>query len=117
MKKIKLTKKQIIDNFPTVIKASYCSMQNLLHLKNASFYTGSKTYSWTSDIYVINDNVAISTGYQPIGNVKTNCELLKQYDDQAAKIIALYPATINYSTLEIKLNILLNDFILKTIGR
>ena len=117
MKKIKLTKKQIIDSFPTVLKVSYCSMQNLLHLKKASFYTGSKTYSWTSDIYVINDDVAISTGYQPIGNTKINYELLKQYDDHAAKIIALYPTKINYSTMEIKLNILLNDFILKTIRR
>jgi hypothetical protein len=60
---------------------------------------------WHSDIYSIG-TVAISTGYQPFGDIKVDYDTVKRYDDKAAEILAS-----RAEDTATRLNDLLHDFI------
>ena len=112
MLKIEVKEKVIKESFPFVIKAGYCSLVWLLNYKRPMFYTYSRTLGWKSDIYVISDSVAISTGYMPIGNINVNADILQSYNEQAKKIIMDGPLD-GKSEKDIKkaINQLLNIFV------
>ena len=67
--KTKTTKKAIMSAFENVIKVGYCDMQDALKWREPNFYTAG-VYGWNSDVYVIDCNTVIVTGYRPFGNVE-----------------------------------------------
>lgn len=75
--KHKTTMREIRDNFHRIIAIGYCDAQALLHFEDANSYCAG-VYGWNCDNYYI-DNVAISTGYRPVGakNSNSNCTLAK----------------------------------------
>lgn len=85
MKKEKITKKQIMNGFKNIISCGYCEIQSLLQYKEANYYT-TGTYGWNSDIYIINKDTAIVTGYRPFGNIR-NYDVSKKYEEEARKIL------------------------------
>lgn len=82
--KIKVTKKAIQENYKNIIVAGYCDLQHLLSYKEPDFVT-SGIYGWNADIYKINNNTVIVTGYRPFGNVR-KYGLAKKYEEKAYKI-------------------------------
>lgn len=73
--KTKTTKKAIMGAFDNVIRVGYCDMQDALKWREPNFYTAG-VYGWNSDVYVINSNTVIVTGYRPFGNVELSREAI-----------------------------------------
>ncbi len=64
--KTKVTKKQIMNNYPSILSLGYCELQQLLNHFSPSYYTCG-VYGWNADIYII-DDICIAAGYRPFGN-------------------------------------------------
>lgn len=67
--KTKTTKKAIMNAYENVIKIGYCDMQDALKWREPNFYTAG-VYGWNADIYVIDCDTVIVTGYRPFGNIE-----------------------------------------------
>lgn len=67
--KTKTTKKAIMSAYRNVIKVGYCDMQYALKWREPNFYTVG-VYGWNADVYVIDADTVIVTGYRPFGNVE-----------------------------------------------
>lgn len=81
--KLKTTKKQIRENFNTILSIGYCDAQYLLDCKNPFAYSAG-LYGWSCDYYQIG-NICICTGYSPIGT-PVNYELLNELEKKAEQI-------------------------------
>ena len=86
--KIRVTKKQIVEGYKNIIEAGYCDLQYLLKYRDADYNT-SGVYGWNADIYKINYNTVIVTGYRPFGNIR-KYGLAEKYDEKARKIVSDY---------------------------
>ena len=67
--KTKTTKKAIMSAFENVIRVGYCDLQKALKWREPNFYT-SGVYGWNADVYVIDCDTVIVTGYRPFGNIE-----------------------------------------------
>ena len=105
--KFKTTKKEIYQNFNSVISIGYCDAQYLLQGKNPIAYNAGY-YGWNCDIYDIN-GVAIVTGYRPWGNIHPDYNTIKKYDDEARQIRG--DSRRNYQKMLDQVDQLLNQFI------
>ena len=110
--KVKVTKRQILDNYCYVISVGYCDLCHLLQFKNANYYTCG-VYGWNSDIYDLGNGVALSTGYRPIGNLKASYyHITRKYNEKAKKVHEqYYNSKIKYDTKNKKLDKLLSEFV------
>lgn len=88
--KHKTTQKAIKQHYKNVIAIGYCNAQFLLHYMSPEAYT-TRAEGWASDVYVVNYDTAISTGYKPFGNIKPSFDLLNHYEDKAQKIDSFLP--------------------------
>ena len=107
------TKKEILNGFKNVIAISYGCAQNLLHCVRANYYTYSKVHGWQADVYIIDNDTAIVTGYAPFGNVKVDYALLKEYEKKAERV---YYTVNHYDDRTNILKMYLIEFIEKTIN-
>lgn len=71
MNKIKITKKEIFKRYDNIICVGYEDLHYLLQGLEPRYYTCG-VYGWNSDIYQLNNDTIIVTGYRPFGNIKTN---------------------------------------------
>ncbi len=71
--KTKVTKRQINDNYPYIVEVGYCDLQTALRNISPSYYTCG-IYGWHADIYEIEPNKVIVTGYAPFGNIRPKSE-------------------------------------------
>lgn len=113
MIKTQATKKEILNGFKYVIPISYCGAQNLLNYKSANYYTYSKMYGWRADVYVINNDIALVTGYAPFGNVIVDYGTLKSFENKAESV---YNTVRDYNDRKTIINSYLLEFIKKTTG-
>lgn len=86
--KFKSIKKDIMANYPKVIKIGYCDLQFLLKYESPIAYTAG-VYGWNADIYDFG-GVAIVTGYRPFGNIYPDWEIVQKYKEEARKICYNY---------------------------
>lgn len=115
MNKIKVTQKFINDNFKNIICVGYCDLCFLLKCKEVDYYT-SGVYGWNADIYKINNNTVIVTGYRPFGNITSNkLNINKKYNEKARTICNDY--TIDYKKQTKKLEKLLEKYIEKCLQK
>ena len=105
--KVKVTKKQIKENYHNIICIGYCNAWYLLAYKDADYYS-SGIYGWSCDYYKINNNTIISTGYAPIDSKYRDYEITKDYNEKARKV---YNSNIPYKSKKTKINNLLNKYI------
>ena len=84
--------------YRNVIRVSYCDMQDALKWREPNFYTAG-VYGWNSDIYVIDYDTVIVTGYRPFGNVELPREVIDMLN-KCAKSITRY---LNYDLAKIYL--------------
>ena len=85
MEKLRVTKKQIKEGYKNIIEIGYCELQTLLRYESARYYTCG-VYGWNADIYELDHDTVIVTGYNPFGNIKISREIIKKYEDEAGKI-------------------------------
>lgn len=106
--KYKTTQKAIKQHYKNVIAIGYCHAQFLLRYMSPEAYT-TRAEGWASDVYVVNYDTAISTGYKPFGNIEPSFDLLDYYNDKARKIDSSLPFEDRVKTT----TQLLNEFIEK----
>ena len=109
MAKIKTTAKAIRKTYPNIITIGYCDLQYLLGYFSPAYYTCG-VYGWNCDVYIIDENTVIATGYRPINGKYHNYEIVKKYNDKAkAEIYGNWD--FDYSTQKNIASKLLNDFV------
>lgn len=85
--KVKTTEKAIKNNYSNVICVGYCDLWHLLRCTEPKFYTAG-VYGWNADIYEINNNTAIVTGYRPFGNIHASYSgICNKYEEKARAIV------------------------------
>ena len=84
--------------YRNVIKVGYCDMQDALKWREPNFYTAG-VYGWNSDVYVIDNDTVIVTGYRPFGNMELPREVIETLN-KCAKSITRY---LNYDLARIYL--------------
>lgn len=97
--KTKVTKKAIMQAYENVIKVGYCDLQDALKWREPNFYTVG-VYGWNSDVYVIDCDTVIVTGYRPFGNIELPREVINTLN-KCAESITHY---LKYDTAKIYLN-------------
>lgn len=105
--KVKVSKKQIESAYFYKICVGYCDLDYLLRYRDPEYVT-SGTYGWNADIFKINLNTVIITGYRPFGNIR-NYDLVKKYNEKARKIV--FDNSLNFETQKKKVERLLQKFI------
>lgn len=80
-----ITKKDITDRYRTIISVDYCKVDDLMRYHDRIGYTSGK-YGWNADVFAIDNNTAIVTGYRPFGTIKPNPDTVERYNDQAKLI-------------------------------
>ena len=83
--KTQTTKKAIMNTYRNVIEVGYCDMQDALKWREPNFYTVG-VYGWNSDVYVIDRDTVIVTGYRPFGNMKLPREVINTLNKCAESI-------------------------------
>ena len=68
---LKLKKKDITIQFNYILEFGYCDIQFIEPYLDKLGYTRG-TYGWNCDVYMINNDMCISTGYRPFGNINGN---------------------------------------------
>lgn len=81
----RLTKKDVKEYYKNIVSIGYCDAQYLLTGLNREGWTCG-VYGWNADVYEINLNTAIVTGYRPFGNIDSKYKFLKEYEEKAEKI-------------------------------
>ena len=86
MMKVKVTDKEVKEGYYT-IALGYCDAQNILNFQPARFYNYG-VYGWRYDVYELDWNLAICTGYSPIRSIPKNLnekavEIIRRYDKKA----------------------------------
>lgn len=104
--KTKITKKAIMGEYRNVIKVGYCDMQDALKWREPNFYTAG-VYGWNSDVYVIDYDTVIVTGYRPFGNVKLPREVIDMLNKCAKSITRC----LNYDLAKIYLKNNLDELV------
>lgn len=83
--KTRTTKKYINQTNKTVILIPYCEMQEALIFEHPEAYTAG-VYGWNADVYRVNADTVIVTGYRPFGNVKPSRDLCDEYNEKVGEI-------------------------------
>ena len=83
--KTPITKKAIMNSYRNVIKVGYCDMQDALKWREPNFYTAG-VYGWNADVYVIDYDTVIVTGYRPFGNIELPREVIDTLNKCARSI-------------------------------
>lgn len=92
--------------YRNVIKVGYCDMQDALKWREPNFHTEG-VYGWNSDVYVIDYDTVIVTGYRPFGNVELPREVIDMLN-KCAKSITRY---LNYDLARIYLKNNLDELV------
>lgn len=111
--KFRTKKKDIMANYPYVIRTGYCSVQHLLWYRQPIAYTSGRD-GWNADIYEVNPTTVVVTGYGPFGNIEPDYKMVVQYDDDAAKYISEHKWGAEVSE---HLDMLLKEMISKIVSK
>ena len=84
MVKINLTQKFVRSSFTNIICVPYCGLQDLLRYETPQWFT-SGIYGWNADVYMIDFDTCIVTGYRPFGNIRPTYALTDVFNRTAQK--------------------------------
>ena len=84
MFKMYVTRKYVCGSFTNIISVPYCALQDLLKYETPTFFT-SGIYGWNADVYMINFDTCIVTGYRPFGNIRPSYALTDVFNRAAQK--------------------------------
>ena len=110
--KYRTTNRDVRNGYRAVLLIGYCDLQHLLTWQNPVAYTAG-VYGWNADIYDVGNDVAICTGYRPVGK-RVNFNTVREYDNRAKEILAdrsIPDYGLRWETQRKKLNDLIQEFI------
>ena len=81
--KMKVTRKEIMNNFVKVVYVPYCEASTLLRYADPIGYNAG-VYGWNFDLYAFG-NVAVCTGYRNLPGTRANN--YREYEKKARKIL------------------------------
>ena len=84
--KRKTTKKELRELFTTIICVGYCNLQSLLVDIDPAYYL-TRAEGWAADVYIIDCNTIIVTGYAPFGNISPGYDIQRKYELLARRVI------------------------------
>lgn len=84
MSKINVTRKLVCNNFHNIISVPYCAAQDLLKYESPVWFT-SGIYGWNADVYMIDFDTCIVTGYRPFGNIRPAYALIDVFNRTSQK--------------------------------
>ena len=113
--KEKTTKKNITENYKRIISVPYCDIQTLLNMEDPRYYTCG-VYGWNADIYRVDLDTVIVTGYRPFGNIKPKYETTKKYEEKAKKIYDEFRWVTDYDLVRNSLRDLIDEFVKEVCG-
>lgn len=111
--KYRTTKKNINATNKIIISVPYCSMQEALIFEEPEAYTAG-VYGWNADIYRVNADAVIVTGYRAFGNVKPSRDLCEDCNKKIIKILR-ESNSIPYEKAKKKAHLLLSEFVEKAV--
>lgn len=82
--KFKTTSAEVKEGYYYIISVGYCDLQYLLKYENPVAYSKG-VYGWKFDVYQLDGNVALVTGYNPVAskNTKKDYKIIHSYDERA----------------------------------
>lgn len=83
--KYKATTKDVMRNGGDVIRIGYTDAYHLLKDKRPAAYTCG-VYGWNADVYEIDKNTLIVTGYRPFGNICPDYSTVCEYNQKAMQV-------------------------------
>lgn len=107
MAKIKATAKSIKNAYRNIIAIGYCDLYYILQHFSPAYYTCGIN-GWNSDVYIINEDTVISTGYRPIHGKYAASKLIEEYNQKGNELVTKYNS---YSEREELAKIYLNEFV------
>ena len=84
MRKINVARNYVFSSFTNIICVPYCGLQDLLRYEAPWGFT-SGIYGWHADVYIIDYNTCIVTGYRPFGNIRPSYALTDAFNRAAQK--------------------------------
>ena len=103
---MELKRKQIKGMYKNIIKVGYCELPDLLSYTKKMGYTAG-IYGWNADIFQVDWNTAIITGYRPFGNIDPDRMIIRKYNEETRR---LKKQNINYEQIKSKLDELIENF-------
>ena len=85
MIKFKVSKREVKNGFKNILYCRYCELAELLSYETANAYNANQ-YGWRNDVYFIDNQTAIVTGYDPFGNKEIPGNICKKYEEIAKRI-------------------------------
>lgn len=82
--KMNVTRRFVCTSFTNIISVSYDALQDLLKYEHPSYFT-SGIYGWNADVYGIDFDTCIVTGYRPFGNIRPTYALTDLFNRAAQK--------------------------------
>lgn len=77
--KERLTKKEIKRMYSNILNVGYCNLHYFTSKLQCIGYTCG-VYGWYADVYHLDNNICIVTGYQPFGNLELTREQEKNIE-------------------------------------
>ena len=111
----KTTKKDVMGNYKRKICVPYCDLQTMLKFEDPISHTEG-VYGWNADIYYIDLNTVIVTGYRPFGNYNPDRDFIAKYEEEAKKIYAEFNWVTDYDTVKNNLWELTKRFVKEVCG-
>ena len=66
--KVKVSKKSIKENFRNVYQLDMSKSYTIFSGQSPAYYTAG-IYGWNCDVYIIDNNTAVTVGYRPFGDL------------------------------------------------
>ena len=107
MRKIEISKRKILNSYNNVICVGYVDLWHLLYFKQPMFYT-TRAEGWGCDIYHLDNNTCLTTGYAPFGNIKAEFGIVRGFEKRAEDIVK---SSCSRELKEESLNELINEFV------
>lgn len=106
---LELKKRDILNSYNNIISIGYCDAYYLLRGQERVGYTCG-VYGWNADVYVVDGNTCIVTGYRPFGNIHASYSgIVKKYNEKARKIDNDY--SLEWDKRKRKINKVFDKFI------
>lgn len=113
--KMRETKKEIMASYKRKICVPFCGLQTMLTMEDPWYYTYG-TNGWNADIYHVDLETVIVTGYRPFGNFTPKYEVTKRYEDRAQKIYDEFRWVTDYDDIRNRLRNLIKEFVKEVCG-
>ena len=107
--KTKTTRNFIKAGFSRIIEIGYCGAWNLLSCMEPKWYTCG-IYGWNADVYLIDLDTVIVTGYRPFGNLNGN-PLSTKYEKLAEEVSKKYRWSGKYEEERAELRNLVAEYV------